>query len=63
MEVKGKKESDPDETLDKADTKTDKGSDDEHLQQRLSDNHINKIANPADSSRNERGYIGKDRSH
>ena len=63
MEVKGKKESDPDETLNKADTKTNKGSNDEHLQQRLSDDHINKIANPADSSSNKRGYVGENSSH
>lgn len=63
MEVTRKKESDPDETLDKADTKTNKGSDDEHLQQGLSDNAINERANPADSSGNKRGYVGEDSSH
>ena len=63
MEVTREKESDPDETLDKTDTKTDKGSDDEHLQQGLGNDHINEIANPANGSRNERGYIGKDSSH
>lgn len=63
MEVTRKKESDPDETLDKTDTKTNKGSDDEHLEQGLSNDHINEIANPAHRSRNERGYIGKDSSH
>lgn len=63
MEVTRKKESDPDETLDKADTKTNKGSDDEHLQQGLSDDAINERANPADSSGNERGYVGENSSH
>lgn len=63
MEVTGKKESDPNKTLDEADTKTDKGSDDEHFQQGLSDDAINKRPNPADSSGNERGYIGKNSSH
>lgn len=63
MKVKGKKESDPDETLDKADTKTNKGSDNEHLQQGLSDDAINKRTNPANSSGNKRGYIGEDSRH
>ena len=63
MEVTRKKESDPDETLDKAYTKTDKGSDDEHLQQGLSDDAINERTNPADSSGNERGYVSEDSSH
>ena len=63
MEVTRKKESDPDETLDEADTKTNKGSDDKHLQQRLSDDAINERTNPADSSGNERGYVGKNSSH
>lgn len=63
MKVTGKKESDPDKTLDKADTKTNKGSDDEHLQQGLSNDAINERTNPADSSGNERGYVGEDSSH
>lgn len=63
MEVTRKKESDPDETLNETDTKTNKGSDDEHLKQGLSDDAINKRANPADSSGNERGYVGEDSSH
>lgn len=63
MEVTGKKESDPDKTLDKADTKTNKGSDKEHLQQGLSNDHINKIANPTNRSRNKRGHISENSSH
>ena len=63
MEVTKEKESDPDETLDEADTKTNKGSDDEHLQQGLSDDAINERTNPADSSSNKRGYVGEDSSH
>lgn len=63
MEVTREKESDPNETLDEADTKTDKGRDDEHLQQGLSDDAINERPNPADGSGNERGYIGKNSSH
>lgn len=63
MEVKGEEKSDPDKALNQSDTKTNKGSDDEHLQQGLSNDHINEIANPANGSRNERGYIGKDSSH
>lgn len=63
MEVTREKESDPNETLDEADTKTNKGSDDKHLQQGLSNDAINERTNPADSSGNERGYIGKDSSH
>lgn len=63
MEVTRKKESDPDKTLDETDTKTNKGSDDEHLQQRLSDDAINERTNPANSSGNERSYVGEDSSH
>ena len=63
MEVTGKKESDPDEALDEADTKTNKGSDNEHLQQRLSNDAVNERTNPANSSGNDRGYVGEDSSH
>lgn len=63
MEVTRKKESDPDEALNQTDTKTNKGSDDEHFQQGLSNDHVNEIANPANGSRNERGYIGENSSH
>lgn len=63
MEVTKEKESDPNETLDKADTKTNKRRDDEHFQQGLSDNAINERTNPADSSGNERGYVGEDSRH
>lgn len=63
MEVTGKKESDPDKTLDKADTKTNKGSDNEHLQQGLSNDAINERTNPADSSGNKRGYVGENSRH
>lgn len=63
MEVKKEKESDPDETLNETDTKTNKGSDDEHLQQRLSDDAINERTNPAYGSGNKRGYVGEDSSH
>ena len=63
MEVTGKKESDPDETLDEADTKTNKRSDNEHLQQRLSNDAINERTNPANSSGNEGGNVGEDSRH
>jgi hypothetical protein len=63
MEVTGKKESNPDETLNEADTKTNKGSDDEHLQKRLSNDAVNERANPADSSGNKRGYISENSRH
>ena len=49
--------------MNKTDTKTNKGSDDKHLQQGLIDDAIHERTNPADSSGDERGYVSEDSGH
>lgn len=49
----------PDETLDQTDTKTNKGHDDEHEEQRVTGNHGNERADPRNCFSNERSDRSK----
>lgn len=52
-----------DKALDQTDTQTDKRSDNEHEQQRLSSNHIRKFTDPTDGLGNDQTDTGQNFSH
>lgn len=51
------------QTLDQTDTETDKGHDNEHEQQRLTSDHVDKGSHPGNSLSNKQSHLRKDFCH